>query len=154
MIDMTKQGYPMRRNYLIRRIMTFVMFGCLALAFFIAKRDLFTFGNTPDFNKPETGIYSPPTVGDAVKFIADMNTYLYHEARCSHISEEDAAITQAKVAAGVRLDFPGWWVGDNMALKIKTWIAHRHIDDISCGHATVDFPSLMLNNISHYAGRS
>ncbi len=141
----------MSRIYLIRRIVTFVMLACLVLGFLVARRDLF--GNPPDFNKLETSIYSPATVGDAVKFIAQMNTYLYHEARCNHISEEDAATTEDKLTAGVRLDFPGWWFADNMALKVKTWLAHRHIDDISCSHATVDITGPILNNIGHYARR-
>lgn len=144
----------MRRNSLSGRTVTLALLGCIALGFLAVKRDFFIFGDAPEFNKLETGIYSPPTIGNAIKFIADMNTYLYHEARCNHVTDEEAATTQDKVTAGVRLDFPGWWVADTMALKVKTWLAHRHINDISCSHATVENPTTMLGNIGHYARRS
>ena len=151
---MTTQEFVMRRHYPIGRIVTFVVLGCVVFGFFGIKRDLFAPSDQPDLNKLENSIYSPPTIANAVKFIADINTYLYHEARCNHISEEEAAVTSDRVAAGVRLDFPGWWFPDNMALKIKTWLGHRHIDDISCSHATVETPATILNNIGHYARRS
>ena len=150
---MDGQGHLIRRRYPSGRRPVLVVLGCLAVLFFAIRRDLGAFGDIPQIDKLDGGIYSPPTIGTAIKFVAEMNTYIYHEARCDRIAPDEAATIEGKVAAGVRVDFPGWWIGDNLALKARTWVAHRHIDDISCTHATVDIPSTLLNNIRYYQNR-
>jgi len=150
---MIDQGHLVRRRYPSGRKRAFITLGCLAILFFAVKRDLSAFGEVPQIDKLDGGIYSPPTIGSAIRFIAEMNTYIYHEARCDRIAPDDAAAIQGKVAAGVRVDFPGWWFADNLALKARTWVAHRHIDDISCTHATVEIPATILNNIKYYQNR-
>ena len=150
---MSEQGYLIRRRTPGGRRTVPAALVCLAVLFFAVRRDLSAFGDAPQIDKLDGGIYSPPTIGTAIRFVAEMNTYLYHESRCEHIAPEEAAAIALKVAAGVRVDFPGWWFADNVALKARTWLAHRHIDDISCTHATVDMPTTMLNNIRYYEHR-
>lgn len=150
---MSEQAHLIRRRHPSGRRTLLAVLVCLAVLFFAVRRDLSAFGDAPQIEKLDGGIYSPPTIGRAIKFIAEMNTYLYHEARCDHIAPEEAATIESKVISGVRVDFPGWWFGDNLALKAKTWMAHRHIDDISCTHTTVDVPTSILNNIRYYEHR-
>jgi len=150
---MSEHGYLIRRRTIGGRRTVPAVLVCLAVLFFAVRRDLSAFGDAPQIEKLDGGIYSPPTIGNAIRFVAEMNTYLYHEARCDHIARDEAAAIEAKVAAGVRLDFPGWWFADNLALKARTWLAHRHIDDISCTHATVDMPTAILTNIRYYEHR-
>ena len=151
---MAEHRHLVRRRYPPNgRAAVLVILGCLAVLFFAVRRDLGAFGDIPSIDKLGGGVYSPPTIASAINFIAEMNTYIYHEARCGRIAPDEAATLESKVAAGVRLDFPGWWFADDIALKARTWVAHRHIDDISCTHATVDIPTTILTNIRYYENR-
>lgn len=148
-----EQGHIVRRRNPSGRKTVLVVLSCLVVLFFAVRRDLGAFGEAPQIDKFGGGVYSPPTIGSAITFIAEMNTYIYHETRCNRIAPEEAAAIEGNVATGVRVDFPGWWFTDNLALKARTWIAHRHIDDISCTQATVDIPSTILTNIRYYESR-
>lgn len=98
-------------------------------------------------------IYHPRSIADAIVLIAEMSTYLYHETRCGHMDQANADRLWSSMVGGVKYDFPGWRVTDDLVMRYRMLTGRLSVDDYSCTQPAVPNPTAITNNIAYYSAR-